>query len=80
MAAANDIVLASEVIYEKLLYVESVIVMALQASGERDVRWIDVMRPLIDELILLADAHHGACFRVGPMISYLQTGVAPDAP
>ena len=80
MAAANDIVLASEVIYEKLLYVESVIVMALQASGERDVRWIDIMRPLIDELILLADAHHGACFRVGPMISYLQTGVAPDAP
>ena len=78
MAEANHIVLSSEVLYEKLLYIESVVVMALQVSGERDVRWIDVMRPLVEEVLLLADAHHGACFRVGPMLTYLQTGITPD--
>lgn len=78
MAKANTIVSSSELLYEKLLFAESVVRMALQASGENDVAWIDVFLPIFSELTHLASEHSHACFRVGPMLAYLQTGVVPE--
>lgn len=79
MAKANTIVSSSEVLYKKVLVAQSAVEMVVDVQGDHVGNWAFVFSELLGELVKLADEHHSACRRVGPMLSYLQTGVVPGA-